>query len=222
MVKSTTEFWFKDRHNTYLQLPVNPEQATVSSPFGMNSVNITALGDVAFVGERGVKEIKFDSFFPRHYNSSYCEYDGFMLPFKWVEQIEKWRDDRRNIRLIISGTPISIPVFVSDFTINPKPHGSPGDVYYSITLKEYRPTLVETINASGEVKGVSITKASQRPKSDKNPPKSYTVVKGDSLSLIAKKVYKDMSQWRRIYDANKKVIGKNPDLIKPGQKLVIP
>jgi nucleoid-associated protein YgaU len=48
---------------------------------------------------------------------------------------------------------------------------------------------------------------------------SYTVQKGDSLSKIAKK-YPGMT-WQKIYEANKDQI-KDPDLIYPGQKLVIP
>jgi nucleoid-associated protein YgaU len=50
---------------------------------------------------------------------------------------------------------------------------------------------------------------------------TYTVVAGDSLSKIAKRVYGDAKQWRRIFDANRDQI-ENPDLIHPGQKLVIP
>jgi nucleoid-associated protein YgaU len=49
----------------------------------------------------------------------------------------------------------------------------------------------------------------------------YTVVKGDSLSKIAKRVYGDAQQWRKIYDANRDQI-KNPDLIYPGQTFTIP
>ena len=51
---------------------------------------------------------------------------------------------------------------------------------------------------------------------------SYTVVKGDTLSRIAKQFYGDANKWRKIYDANKALIGNNPDLIKPGQVLNIP
>lgn len=229
MVKSRVEFWLKDRHNLYLQLPVNPEKISITSPFGLETVKIASLGEIAKIGERGFKQMSFNSFFPRDYNSSYCEYEDFLLPFKWVEQIEKWRDERRNIRLIITGTPISIPVFISEFTIDPKPAGSPGDVYYSITLAEFRPQVVRELGtnkkAKGEVKGVSTTKSSkvkQRPTTDKKKSKTYTVVRGDSLSLIAKKQYGDMSKWRTIYDANKKTIGKDPNDIKSGQKLVIP
>lgn len=52
--------------------------------------------------------------------------------------------------------------------------------------------------------------------------RSYTVVKGDSLSRIAKSLYGNAGKWHTIYDANKAVIGSNPDLIKPGQVLTIP
>jgi uncharacterized protein YidB (DUF937 family) len=50
---------------------------------------------------------------------------------------------------------------------------------------------------------------------------SYTVVAGDSLSKIAKRLYGDANEWRRIFEANRDQI-KNPDLIHPGQKLRIP
>jgi uncharacterized protein YidB (DUF937 family) len=55
------------------------------------------------------------------------------------------------------------------------------------------------------------------------PPaaKTYTVAPGDSLSKIAKKVYGDGNQWKKIFEANRDQI-KNPDLIHPGQVLKIP
>jgi nucleoid-associated protein YgaU len=49
----------------------------------------------------------------------------------------------------------------------------------------------------------------------------YVVVSGDSLSKISKQYYGDANQWRKIYEANRDQI-KNPDLIHPGQKLIIP
>ena len=51
--------------------------------------------------------------------------------------------------------------------------------------------------------------------------RNYTVVKGDSLSKIAKHLYGDAQKWRKIYDANRDQI-KNPDLIYPGQTFTIP
>jgi nucleoid-associated protein YgaU len=49
----------------------------------------------------------------------------------------------------------------------------------------------------------------------------YTVKAGDSLSKIAKEVYGDPSQWKKIAEANKDKIP-NPDLIHPGDELTIP
>lgn len=48
---------------------------------------------------------------------------------------------------------------------------------------------------------------------------SYTTQKGDTLTKIAKK-YPGLT-WRQIYEANKSEI-KDPNVIPPGQKLVIP
>ncbi|MDQ2951905.1 MAG: LysM peptidoglycan-binding domain-containing protein [Chloroflexota bacterium] len=50
----------------------------------------------------------------------------------------------------------------------------------------------------------------------------YTVKSGDSLSDVAEERLGDAKRWREIYDANKDVIGKNPDLIQPGMELEIP
>lgn len=64
--------------------------------------------------------------------------------------------------------------------------------------------------------------SSTAPKAPAPPAaETYTVVAGDSLSKIAKRVYGDANQWRRIFEANRDQI-ENPDLIRPGQKLKIP
>ena len=56
---------------------------------------------------------------------------------------------------------------------------------------------------------------------DQEFPTRYTVVKGDNLSKIAKRFYGKTSYWKNIYEANLDQI-KNPNLIYPGQQLVIP
>lgn len=49
---------------------------------------------------------------------------------------------------------------------------------------------------------------------------SYTVASGDTLVKIARK--KDVDGgWRAVYDGNREVIGDNPGLILPGQKLTL-
>lgn len=49
----------------------------------------------------------------------------------------------------------------------------------------------------------------------------YTVVRGDTLSGIARRYYGDPNLWPRIYNANRDQI-RDPNLIYPGQRLCIP
>jgi nucleoid-associated protein YgaU len=52
--------------------------------------------------------------------------------------------------------------------------------------------------------------------------KSYVTKAGDNLTTIAQEVYGDGSRWREIYEANKKAIGDDPNLIQVGATLTIP
>ena len=59
------------------------------------------------------------------------------------------------------------------------------------------------------------------PSVESHEERTYTVVKGDSLSRIALHQYGDAKKWRTIYEANRDFI-KDPDLIYPGQSFRIP
>ncbi|MDJ0821045.1 MAG: transporter substrate-binding domain-containing protein [Paracoccaceae bacterium] len=48
---------------------------------------------------------------------------------------------------------------------------------------------------------------------------TYTVTRGDSLSLIADELYQNASQWTAIHAANLSSIGDNPNAIRVGMKL---
>ncbi|RSK37156.1 LysM peptidoglycan-binding domain-containing protein [Hymenobacter metallilatus] len=51
---------------------------------------------------------------------------------------------------------------------------------------------------------------------------TYTVVSGDSLSKIARNHYGDGTKWHQIYEANKNIIGSDPNKIEIGQVLTLP
>ncbi|MGF6556332.1 nucleoid-associated protein YgaU [Pseudomonas sp. S30_BP2TU TE3576] len=51
--------------------------------------------------------------------------------------------------------------------------------------------------------------------------KFVTVVKGDTLSAISKRVYGDANKYNKIFEANKPMLA-HPDKIYPGQSLRIP
>jgi nucleoid-associated protein YgaU len=51
---------------------------------------------------------------------------------------------------------------------------------------------------------------------------TYVVRSGDNLSKIARAYYSDVSQWRIIYEANRELLGNNPNNLRVGMRLVIP
>ena len=83
------------------------------------------------------------------------------------------------------------------------------------------------IVTAGNVEGISVvedhlTVTVPEPVAPPEPEKQfYTVKKGDYLSKIAKEVYGDAKKYPIIFEANKPML-KDPDLIYPGQVLVIP
>ena len=50
----------------------------------------------------------------------------------------------------------------------------------------------------------------------------HTVVSGDSLGSIAVTYYGDRLKWPVIYESNRELIGGNPNLVRAGQRLLVP
>lgn len=55
----------------------------------------------------------------------------------------------------------------------------------------------------------------------KRKPSVYTVRSGDYLSKIASRLCGDPSDWTGLFLRNRKLIGNDPDLVLPGQRLVL-
>jgi nucleoid-associated protein YgaU len=54
------------------------------------------------------------------------------------------------------------------------------------------------------------------------PDRQYVVVTGDTLRTIAQQQYGDAALWQLVYEANRDVIGNNPDALQTGMRLRIP
>jgi len=210
------------------QLPVNPSKISISQTHGFQDVEAAQLGEYTVIGKDRLAEFSFSSFFPRHYDPSYCARSPLPNPWDCVRTIERWMKSGEPARLIITGTPINYAVTIRSFTYEPERGGSPGDIYYDISFKEY--VFVKTRKVgetkpaapdSGKEK-VSVLSAGDSRPSGTVAPKSYKVVSGDTLWKISQKTLKDGDKWRKIYDANKTLIGPNPNALKVGLTLVIP
>ena len=79
----------------------------------------------------------------------------------------------------------------------------------------------KVILAVGNVRGIA--RVDDRLEAAKKAPEAqmYTVVAGDSLSKIAKKLYGNANTYMKIFEANQPML-KDPNKIYPGQVLRIP
>lgn len=75
--------------------------------------------------------------------------------------------------------------------------------------------------AAGNVQGVGKVEDHLAVLNPEPEARFHTVVKGDTLSAIAKTYYGDANKYQAIFEANKPMLG-HPDKIYPGQMLRIP
>jgi LysM repeat protein len=211
------EIWLSNGVSDKIQIPVNPE--TVESSYSRNFEDITlASGDEkTVIGGKNLKEYPISSFFPKT-RPHFVNPNTFKDPFEYIKKIEKWMDQEKVLQFTVTTTNINKKVTIRSFDWK-EVGGAVGDIEYSLELKEYEPISYSTIKVTSPA---NPPKPVKRPPTPKQKPKSYTVKSGDCLWNIAKKYYGSGSKWRDIYNKNKSTIGKNPNLIYPGQRLVIP
>lgn len=208
---------------TYLagiQLPVNPlDEVDFSVGTSNTRFETVALGDVTAIGPRGLVKVEIESLLTDHdYPFTVA---GSMSAERYVKKIKSKMNAGRPVRFIITGDGLDINLRCSiesfKYSIH---HGETDEYYYTLSLMEYRSYSAKRIVFPKPDKPQA-GKQNNRPEA---PPSggSYTVKSGDSLWAIAKKHYGDGSRWPDIYNANKGVIGGNPNLIYPGQNLSIP
>lgn len=101
------------------------------------------------------------------------------------------------------------------------------DTTISASVKQRFPGLAKRLDKNEEQSaavGAIAQDQSSIPTSGPKPPAEgpqYTVVRGDSLSKIARKLLGDGNRWPEIYELNKNIIN-DPNLIYPGQELKLP
>lgn len=223
MAANPIQFWVSFNNGSEkLRLPVNPETIRISISHGFEDVQVTQLGEFTVIGNEQMPEISFSSFFPRDYNPSYCEYADFPDPWTCHGLLRKWQTSGRPMRLTITGTPVNKAVTLRNIEIEPERAGHPGDIFYTLTFKEYR--FVEFRKVGDTSSDTTQTDSGQTRPNEVQKTNPYIVQPGDFLIKIAARpdIYDDGDQWRKIYDANKDIIGPDPNLIQPGMTLVIP
>ncbi len=98
--------------------------------------------------------------------------------------------------------------------------GASGEVTVSGMAKD-QATKEKILLCCGNVAGVAKVNDEMTVANPEDEAQYYTVVKGDTLSKIAKQHYGDANAYPKIFEANKPMLS-HPDKIYPGQTLRIP
>ncbi len=202
-----------------IQLPVLPESFQTKNGSKNDSVNIAGLGEIVIIQSRPALQFSFSSFFPAAKFPG-LQVDRITNPLSLIQKINSWKAGKEPVHFIATACGADLYCTIEDFSYSEE-GGDPGTYQYSITLKEYREITVRQVKVN--IPKAAATVKKEEPRVDNTvQPKTYTVAGGDCLWNIAKRIYGSGSQYTKIYEANKGVIGGNPNLILTGQVLTIP
>lgn len=203
--------------------PITPESFEVTDSWQNEELNINKLGLITMIGKRGLRSLTISSFLPKQsypfINSGGTVYGkastksqkesladkklkGYKDPWGVIRMLQSWRG--KVLTLFISNTEklVSWPCVIDgDFTYGQK--DASGDVYFTITFKEYKKTKTK--------------RSVKKPVHDKvdslisGLPGSldyYETKKGDTINKICRKFFGNTKKKKTLYKKNKKTIDK--------------
>ena len=180
----------------------------------------------------GLTDIEFEAEIPQVKHPYAVYKNGFKEAGYFFDIFEGLKTGKKTFQFIVCRrTPVgkkllntNMKVSLEDYKISEDAKNG-FDFKVKFNLKQYRDYGTKTVNIKI---AASKPKASAEPKRETNnspapaAAQTYTVVRGDCLWNIAKRFYGSGAKYTVIYNANKGVIGGNPNLIYPGQVLTIP
>lgn len=204
------------RDSVSLVMPVTPGSYKWTNGKSMETINISQLGDVYRPGGRAKFSGSFEFLLPAQ-SYPWMEAGARADPQYYLDYLNAWSLDDKTVRLVISGTEINALVYIEEVT-QAEQDGT-GDRYVTVAVREYENLEAAEVATLTETQNSSRTPAVSAAGSGET--QSYTIVKGDTLSIICRRYYRRSTST--YYNALAAYNGiKNPHLIYPGATLKIP
>lgn len=193
-----------------LTMPVTPPEFRVEIGRAVTQLDMAQTGQVNLPGLEALFNEQQTFLLPssaRNYTSA--GYSGD--PYGIVDTLTRWSLNGDVLRLIVTETPVNVAVLLAPVRYGEQ--DGTGDVYATLTMRQYRELTAETTERTDT--GNAGRPQPQETKADT----SYTVVRGDTMWGIARRYYGDgtlawkLAAYNGIPNAN---------LIYPGQKVTIP
>lgn len=208
------------------EFPVLPDVITVEGGSNSKTYNIVGnittgsdpqSGEVNVIKGPKLRTVSWTSIFPAQ-SGPYVATKHLFQPMQYVQDIDRWMKTRHPVRFIFAGyykasmvgkkkeenyTDINIAASIESFTWK-ESGGSPGDLEYSITLKEYMFYKARKVELKTDpvTQKTTIVKSPPPREDDRIRPLTYTMVPGDSLISISKKLLGTSARYREIQHLN--------------------
>lgn len=222
-------------YDVYLKnclLPVTPDKIQIKINNNNKTVNLINEGEINILKRAGLTDIEFECEIPQVKHPYAVYKSGFKSAGYFMDIFEELKTSQKPFQfLVCRRLPVgkkllntNIKVSLEDYKITEEAKNG-FDFNVKFNLKQWKEYGTKTVNIIiAENKPTASTEPARETNNSPAPTasQSYTVVKGDCLYNIAKKFYGNGSKYTIIYNANKSIIGGNPNMIKPGQVLTIP
>jgi len=182
------------------QFPVNPSSVEVNETGQGKTYNVPGIGEINVIGSKSLSEISFNGLFPaQYYPFVNVKEDDLRQPVQYILRVNKWMRTKHPVRFILSSETYNIntPATIESFTWNEAAGGN-GDIEYSIKLKQYifyRARKLKSGLTSQASKGVARA-------DEKQQPKTYKLVKNDTLWKVAQMHLGNGARWKEIQKLN--------------------
>ena len=213
-------------------LPVAPGKLSIKINNENETIILINEGEINILKKAGLTDIEFECRIPQEQYPFSVYKSGFQGADYFLDYFESLKTGRKPFQFIVcrrrpAGDRLfdsNIKVSLEDYKITEDAKDG-FDLVVKIKLKQWREYGAKTVDISSNGEKLKASTTLQREAVNSPAPavaQIYTVVKGDCLWNIAKRFYGNGSKYTLIYNANKNVIGGNPNLIYPGQVLTIP
>lgn len=211
-------------------LPLPPQKIPIKYPGQNKSTTLINGEEINLIRPPGLAEITIDVVIPQM-NYPSAVWDGS------IDDAEDFLDHLRDLKesgdpfefIVIRDGPgrndffdTNIDVTLEDYKVSDDVKEG-FDLVVSLTMKEYKSYGTKIMNfVIVEDQPVPAAEEPEPERTAEVPPaKTYTVQKGDCLTLIAKRQLGNGIRWREIYDLNRDKIS-NPNKIQIGWVLTLP
>lgn len=212
--------------------PVTPSAITIKIKNQNKTYNLINQGEINVPKAAGLTTVEVDFLLPNAKYPFGIYSGGFKKASYYLGILEKLKKNKSKTQFIVTRTlpqgrlnNTNLKVTVEDYTIKEDVETYGIDMCVSVNLKQFRAYGTKTVTIKDTTTQTATVAATETRAVDSTKEaaasNTYTVVKGDCLWNIAKKLYGNGADYTKIYEANKDKIS-NPNLIYPNQVLTIP